>query len=128
MPKHSLLHNDTIPITAPVALLHGMKDASVPYKVAVELAAKLQSPEVSVSLRKNSAHRFSQPEDIELIFRAVRDVLQEDLQMRELAIRSFNAFSRYSKVPEEGVWKRAKTNRRVLPITDSEGLTKQDQS
>ena len=118
LPKHSLLQGDTIPVTAPVALLHGMKDASVPYKVAVELAAKLQSTEVSVNLRKNATHRFSQPEDIELIFRAVRDVLQEDDQMRELAIRSFKAFSRYSQVPEAHVWKRAKTNRRVLPVTD----------
>ena len=120
LPNHSVLQHDLIPITAPVTLLHGMKDASVPYKVAVELAAKLQSTEVSVSLRKNATHRFSQPEDIALIFRAIADILQENEEMRELAIRSFKAFSRYSQAPEAHVWKRAKANRRVLPVTDAD--------
>ena len=112
-PKHSILSKDKIPITAPVKLLHGMKDNSVPYDVSLELARKLQTSYVSVNVSKPSDHRFSQPEDLKLLFDALDEILKEAADAQNLAIRSFEAFSRYSRVEPSDMLERSKANRRA---------------
>ena len=57
---HRALGNPVVAITCPVRLLHGMKDTSVPYTVAMDVAQRLWSRDVHVLLRKSSDHRFSQ--------------------------------------------------------------------
>ena len=66
----------TIPIDAPVRLIHGQQDADVPYEVSLRLAAALRSSAVQVSLVKDGEHRLSRPQDIALLHTAIDDLLE----------------------------------------------------
>jgi pimeloyl-ACP methyl ester carboxylesterase len=72
--KH-LLMGKPIPISSPVRLIHGMRDADVPYRVSVELAEKLQSEEVRVELVKDGDHRLSRAQDLALLTRTLESLL-----------------------------------------------------
>ena len=74
--KHSLLERDEFAVTCPVRLLHGMKDISVPYHISLKIAEKIQTGDVEVLLRKGSDHRFSEPQDIQLICDTLDDLLR----------------------------------------------------
>src|SRR5208282_4399057 len=50
--KHLVLRKP-IPILSPVRLIHGMRDADVPYRVSIELAEKLQSEDLRIELVKD---------------------------------------------------------------------------
>ena len=76
---HRLL-NHPIAISAPVRLLHGQRDADVPWRVSMQLADALRSDGVQVALIKDGDHRLSRPGDIALLLRSVQGVL-DDLQM-----------------------------------------------
>lgn len=62
--KRHLLLRDTISIAAPVRLLHGMADLSVPWQTSVRVAEKLAGPDVTVTLVKNGDHRLSTEADL----------------------------------------------------------------
>lgn len=64
--EHLLLRGE-IDLTCPVRLLHGMDDEDVPYETACDLAEMLKSDDVEVHLIKNAGHRFSEPEQLELL-------------------------------------------------------------
>ncbi|HVY12350.1 MAG TPA: alpha/beta hydrolase [Alphaproteobacteria bacterium] len=68
--KHMLL-NKPIPVNCPVRLIQGMEDKDVPWGWALRIAEKLQSPDVRVTLLKNSDHRLSAPADLELIWQQI---------------------------------------------------------
>ncbi len=74
--KRHLLMDHPIPYDGPVHLLQGQRDEDVPWPLALDIAAKLTSHEVAVTLVKDGDHRLSRPEDMKLLFNAV-------LQMRE---------------------------------------------
>ena len=57
----------TIDITCPVRLLHGQRDADVPWEISVRLAAALRSDEVQLCLVKDGDHRLSRDPDIALL-------------------------------------------------------------
>lgn len=57
-----------------VRLLHGQRDAEVPWHRSLALAELIQSPHVQTCLVKDGDHRLSREEDIELLLRAVEDV------------------------------------------------------
>jgi len=63
---HLLLHAP-IPIPCPVRLLHGQQDPDVPWETSLRLAARLQSPDVQVTLVKDGDHRLSRPTDLTLL-------------------------------------------------------------
>ena len=69
----------TIPIDAPVRLLHGQRDADVPWSVSQRLADGLRSDAVQVTFVKDGDHRLSRPQDIALLLRTV-DGLIHDLE------------------------------------------------
>ena len=69
----------TIPIDAPVRLLHGQRDADVPWNVSQRLADALRSDAVQVTFVKDGDHRLSRPQDIALLLRTV-DGLVHDLE------------------------------------------------
>ncbi len=71
--KH-LVMRQTIPLTCPVRLLHGMKDDAVPWQTSLALSDKLQSDDVAVTLIKDGDHRLSRVEDLERLKAAVADV------------------------------------------------------
>ena len=66
----------TIPIDAPVRLIHGQQDDDVPWEVSLRLAAALRSSAVQVSLVKDGEHRLSRPQDIALLHTAIDDLLE----------------------------------------------------
>ena len=62
--RRHLVLGKPIPIRCPVHLLHGQNDPDVPWQLSVELAAKLESPSVTVELIKDGDHRLSRPADL----------------------------------------------------------------
>lgn len=67
---HRLL-DDTIPIDCPVRLVHGQRDADVPWEISLKLAAALRSDAIQVTLVKDGDHRLSREEDIALLLDTV---------------------------------------------------------
>lgn len=60
-----------IPITAPARLLHGQKDAEVPWQTSLRLAERLAGEDVRVTLIKDGDHRLSREQDLALLAEAV---------------------------------------------------------
>lgn len=95
--KHDILSRDEIRVTAPVRLLHGMEDDVVPYDISLRVADKLWSNDVNVTLSKLAGHRYSQPEDIQLLFEMLDYLIHGAKEARELAITSWSSFTVYSR-------------------------------
>lgn len=64
-----------IPFDGPVRLLQGQRDAEVPWETALELAEKLRSAQVQVTLIKDGDHRLSRESDIHLLLRTVGELV-----------------------------------------------------
>lgn len=60
-----------IAITAPVRLLHGQRDAAVPWALSLDIAERLRSDDVQVTLVKDGDHRLSREEDLALLMQTV---------------------------------------------------------
>jgi pimeloyl-ACP methyl ester carboxylesterase len=56
-----------IPIAAPTRLLHGQKDAEVPWQTSLRLAERLAVEDVRVTLIKDGDHRLSREADLALL-------------------------------------------------------------
>lgn len=93
-------NTDSLDITCPVHLLHGMQDPVVPYQNSVELASRIWSNNVQVVFSKASDHHFSQPDDIQLLFETVDLLTFGQPDIRDLAINSWSAFSSYPVAPD----------------------------
>jgi pimeloyl-ACP methyl ester carboxylesterase len=61
--SHLLLQDD-IPIDLPVRLIHGQRDADVPWETSLAIARLLHSEDVEVRLIKAGDHRLSEPRDL----------------------------------------------------------------
>jgi pimeloyl-ACP methyl ester carboxylesterase len=57
-----------------VRLLHGQGDEEVPWRHSLELAARLRSADVQVSLVKDGDHRLSRPQDIALLIATIESL------------------------------------------------------
>lgn len=66
-----------IPLCCPVRLLHGQRDADVPWDISVRLASALRSDDVQVLLIKDGDHRLSREGDIALLLRTVGSLLDK---------------------------------------------------
>jgi pimeloyl-ACP methyl ester carboxylesterase len=62
--RRNLVLRDSIPITAPVRLLHGQRDAAVPWETSLRLADKIAGDDVEIHLVKDGDHRLSRPQDL----------------------------------------------------------------
>jgi pimeloyl-ACP methyl ester carboxylesterase len=60
----------------PARLLHGLDDADVPWRIALETAARLRSADVQAILVKGGDHRLSRAGDIVLLTRTVAALLE----------------------------------------------------
>jgi pimeloyl-ACP methyl ester carboxylesterase len=58
-----------IALDCPVRLLHGQRDADVPWEISLRLAEALRSDDVQVTLVKGGDHRLSRDSDIDLLLR-----------------------------------------------------------
>ncbi|WP_375291711.1 alpha/beta hydrolase [Qipengyuania sp.] len=69
--QNRLILDRTIAIDCPLRLLHGQRDADVPWDVSLRLAGALRSDDVQVTLIKDGDHRLSREQDIALLLRTV---------------------------------------------------------
>ena len=79
--QHLLLSgekSDKIPVQCPVRVLHGMRDADVPWELSVRLAEALESADVRLVFVKDGDHRLSREADLELLIRSLGEFLGED--------------------------------------------------
>jgi alpha-beta hydrolase superfamily lysophospholipase len=56
-------------------LLHGQRDDAVPWRLSLDIAARLQSDEVQVRLIKDGDHRLSREADIAALIATVEELL-----------------------------------------------------
>ncbi len=63
-----------IAIDAPVRLLQGQRDDAVPWRLSLDIAARLRSDDVQVTLVKDGDHRLSRSQDIALLVAAVAEL------------------------------------------------------
>lgn len=68
--RHILL-DQTIALTCPVRLLHGMKDAAVPSETALRIAERLEAEDVEITLVREGDHRLSEPVDLDRMTRTL---------------------------------------------------------
>jgi pimeloyl-ACP methyl ester carboxylesterase len=73
-----LLLNDPIAIDCPMRLLHGQRDADVPWEMALRIAEQATSQDVEVVLVKDGDHRLSRPQDLSLLCRTLDALLGQD--------------------------------------------------
>ena len=66
-----LVMNAPIPLRCPARLLHGQADADVPWETALQLAERIEAPDVQVVLVKDGAHRMSREADLALLLATV---------------------------------------------------------
>ncbi len=67
-----------IPIRCPVRLLHGQADPDVPWELALEIAQRLETPDVRVTLVKDGDHRLSRTADLALLHQTLAALLGQD--------------------------------------------------
>lgn len=67
-----------IPFRGKVRLLHGMRDAEVPWQTSLRLSEALESDDVRVTLLKDSDHRLSREPDLALLGATLAALLGED--------------------------------------------------
>ena len=74
--RDHLLLDAPIAIGCPVHLLHGQADPDVPFGLALELADRLESREVTLELVKDGDHRLSREADLRRLTVALERVLE----------------------------------------------------
>ncbi len=74
--RRNLLLEGPIEIACPVRLLHGQRDADVPWQISVDAAGLLEAEDVRVILTKDGDHGLSRMSDIEVLVVSVEDLLR----------------------------------------------------
>ena len=72
--KQHLFGDSLIETGCPVHILQGVQDDAVPWKVAVDLVARLARDDVKLTLVKDGDHRLSRDEDLALLSRVVGEM------------------------------------------------------
>lgn len=76
--RRHLVLRESLPITAPVRLLHGQADPDVPWQLSLRLAEHITGDDVEVTLVKQGDHRLSKPENLALLGRVLGAFLREN--------------------------------------------------
>ncbi|TIT26290.1 MAG: alpha/beta hydrolase, partial [Mesorhizobium sp.] len=77
--RKNLVMGGPIDTHCPVHILQGLADADVPSSHALKLAALLPADDVTLSLIPDGDHRLSRPQDLDLLLRAVGDMVQRGM-------------------------------------------------
>ena len=64
-----------IALDCPARFLHGRRDPDVPWDISLQLAERLRSADVQVTLVKDGDHRLSRPSDIALLLRTLTELV-----------------------------------------------------
>lgn len=75
--RRHLLPRRAIPFAGPVRLLHGLRDADVPWQTSLDLAERLATEDVAVTLVKDGDHRLSRAPDLALLQRVLAALLDQ---------------------------------------------------
>ncbi len=73
--RRHLLLDRPIPLACPVRLLHGQRDADVPWEMALRIAERIAGEDVRITLVKDGDHRLSRPQDLALLRETVGPLL-----------------------------------------------------
>jgi pimeloyl-ACP methyl ester carboxylesterase len=73
--RNHLLLRDRIGLDCPVRLLHGQRDAEVPWQTSVRFADALAGDDVQILLVKDGDHRLSRPADLDRLTQVVGGLL-----------------------------------------------------
>ena len=73
--RRNLVLRAPLDLPFPVRLLHGTADRDVPPDVALRLLAHATAPDMRLTLVKDADHRFSAPENLELVARTLEEIL-----------------------------------------------------
>jgi pimeloyl-ACP methyl ester carboxylesterase len=73
--RQHLVLRGPLELPFPVRLLHGTADRDVPLEVALRLVAHAEGADVRLTIVKDADHRFSAPEQLELLARTVEELL-----------------------------------------------------
>ena len=73
--RRNLVLRAPLDLPFPVRLLHGTADRDVPPDVPLRLLAHASAPDLRLTLVKDADHRFSTPENLELIARTLEEIL-----------------------------------------------------
>lgn len=73
--RRHLVLREEIALDCPVRLLHGLRDASVPWQTSLRLAERLRSRDVTVTLVKNGDHRLSTANGLNRLARTLDELL-----------------------------------------------------
>ncbi len=69
--RRHLVMRTPLAITCPLHLLHGQRDADVPWETALRLAAHVESEDVTIELIKDGEHRLSRDGDVARLLAAI---------------------------------------------------------
>ncbi|MEM9476528.1 MAG: alpha/beta hydrolase [Pseudomonadota bacterium] len=73
--RDQLVLRDPLPAPFPVRLVHGTADTDVLISVPLRLIEHIESPDARLTLVKGADHRFSEPENLDLIVHAIEEVI-----------------------------------------------------
>jgi pimeloyl-ACP methyl ester carboxylesterase len=76
--RNHLLLDGNISLICPVQILHGMRDAAVPWQHSLKISECLQSDAVRLTFIKDGDHRLSRDEDLLLLRASLLRLLGED--------------------------------------------------
>ncbi len=72
--RHLLLNRERLDLDIPVRLIHGKKDADIPWETSQALQRKIGEERCELILVPDGEHRLSREQDLELIDRVVRGI------------------------------------------------------
>ncbi len=75
--KEHLVLRAPLDVRIPVRLIHGLKDADVPWETALKIQKVLLSDDVEIQFIKNAAHRLSDADDIRRLENTLDRLLQD---------------------------------------------------
>jgi len=73
-----LLLSGPIALDCQIRLLHGQRDAEVPWETALRIAERVASPDARTMLIKDGDHRLSRPGDLALLCAVVGELIGQD--------------------------------------------------
>ncbi|HRO11364.1 alpha/beta hydrolase [Amaricoccus sp.] len=73
--RQNLVLRGPLELPFPVRLLHGTADRDVDISVALRLLAHATGPDIRLTLVKDADHRFSSPENLELLAETIEGIL-----------------------------------------------------
>ncbi len=80
--RRHLLLRDAIPLRCPLRLLQGRCDADVPWETAQQIAERVKTADVRVTLIEDGDHRLSRGEDCTLLWEKIQELIAITLNLK----------------------------------------------